>query len=63
MRTNNEIREWARQNSIPLWKIADCLGISEATFFRWLRKPLDSGKQASVLSVIDKLKAEVREGV
>ena len=61
MLANNTIREQARRNNVPLWKVADSLGISEATFFRWLRKPLDGEKQTNNLAVIDKLTTEAKE--
>ena len=61
MLANNTIREQARRNNVPLWKVADSLGISEATFFRWLRKPLDGEKQTNILAVIDKLTTEAKE--
>ena len=61
MLANNTIREQARRNNVPLWTVADSLGISEATFFRWLRKPLDGEKQTNILAVIDKLTTEAKE--
>ena len=37
---NKDVRIAARQARVPLWKIADALGVSEATFTRMMRREL-----------------------
>ena len=51
---NQEIRTAARQARIPLWKIADALGVSEATFTRMMRRELPKEKQEQIKTIIAK---------
>ena len=55
---NIDIRLAARGADVPLWKIADYIGISEATLTRLLRKQVDGSTKAQLMEVIDTLKAE-----
>ena len=52
---NSEIREKAKAAGIPLWKIADVLGITDSTFSRWLRRELPAEKTAECLKAIEML--------
>lgn len=52
---NQEIRSQAKENNIPLWKIADGLGITDSTFSKWLRKELPQEKKIKVLEIISNL--------
>ena len=56
---NEEIRSAAKNAKIPLWKIAQEVGISEPTMTRWLRIPLSCEKSEKILSAISKLTSEV----
>ncbi len=58
MTENNEVRKKARAANIPYWKIADKLGVSENTLYRWLRKPLSESKKADVLNAITEIERE-----
>lgn len=63
MKENLNIRNAARIADIPQWKIADALGISEATFTRWLRVKLSPEREKKVMEVIDRLTQEKQEAV
>lgn len=51
--------EWQRREAhIPLWKIAQMVGISEPTLTRWLRVELSQEKKVRILQAIEQLKRE-----
>ncbi len=52
--TVEEIKREAKKNGVPLWKIADALGISEPTMSRLLRHDLSEEKEAQILDIIRK---------
>ena len=52
---NLDIRMKCKSNNIPLWKLADELGVSEPTFFRWLRYKLPPERKKQMLDAIEKL--------
>lgn len=62
MKENSNIRNAARIANIPQWKIAEALGISEATFTRWLRAKLSPEREEKVMAIIDRL-AQEKQGV
>ena len=62
MKENSNIRNAARIANIPQWKIADALGISEATLTRWLRFKLSTERENKILAIIDRLTQE-KQGV
>jgi transposase-like protein len=55
---NKLIRKKARAADVPLWKIAQALGISEPTLTRWLRFPLPADKEQRILTAISELTQE-----
>ena len=44
---------WAA--GVPLWAVADEMGISPETMYRWLRKPLTAERREQFESAIQKL--------
>ena len=58
MNSNDRIRALARANHVPLWLIADTLGISESTMTRKLRKELPDSEKQEIFKIIDELAAE-----
>ncbi|MBQ7868324.1 MAG: hypothetical protein IJ354_09280 [Clostridia bacterium] len=56
---NQEIRTAAKKLHVPFWKIADSLGISEATFTRMMRRELPKDKYDQIMSIIEKRAAHV----
>lgn len=57
---NLEIRVKIKQNRLCHYEVAQKIGISEATFCRWLREELNEERKKLVLSAIDKLIRGVR---
>ena len=55
---NKEIRRTAKASGVPLWKIADKLGISEPTMSRKLRHELPEAEQTKILNIINELAKE-----
>ena len=55
---NKDIREYAKNNDIPLWRIASKLGINDGNFSRKLRTELSENKKAEIKAIIDELAAE-----
>jgi hypothetical protein len=53
---NMDIKE--AKKDVPDWAIAEKLGISDNTFYRWMRKELPPYKKQLVMQVIDDLKNE-----
>lgn len=56
--TNENIRKAARVANIPLWRIADAMGVGENTVYRWLRRPLDEEKEQRFMDAIEQLSKE-----
>ena len=46
------IKREAKKNGVPLWLIADRMGISEASMTRLLRHELSREKEAVILGII-----------
>lgn len=56
---NEKIRRAARVAGIPLWKIAQFIGVSEPTLTRWLRTPLSSEREKAIMDAIAKMESGV----
>lgn len=57
---NEKVRDSAKRNKIPIWRIAQELGISEATMTRRLRVELPATECAIICEIIDRLAKEVQ---
>lgn len=55
---NTSLRKAMEYTGVPYWKIAAIMGISEATFTRWLRFELSEEKRDAVLAALEKAKRE-----
>ena len=55
---NLKIRDKARIENVPLWKIAHELGITDSTFSKKLRFELSEDETQKILTIIDKLAKE-----
>ena len=62
MKANKDIREKVKQSGVPYWKIAARLGVSEGTLCRWLRMELDEKTKEKIISTIEKIERDEREG-
>lgn len=51
---NKEVRALAKYLAVPFWKIADELGICEATVSRMLRKELNLEDKEKIIKAIKK---------
>lgn len=49
------------KGKIPNWAIAEKLGVSEQTWYLWLRKELDPEVKERVFAIIDELKTEMEK--
>jgi transposase-like protein len=56
---NQDIKK--AKGDLPIWAIAEKLGIHENTLYRWLRTEMDSNKKRMVLNAINELKKELEE--
>ena len=56
--SNKDIRELNKSHKIPLWKIAQYLGISEATMTRKLRHELPQEEKEKIFTIIEELAKE-----
>lgn len=55
---NADIRSYAIEKGVCLWKIADALGVSEATMTRKLRHELSAEEKEQMLLAVDKIVSE-----
>lgn len=55
---NEALKTFARRQKIPLWKIADVLGVSEFTLIRRLRHELKEEDRFLIESIIKELTAK-----
>ncbi len=55
---NLKIRESAKNNNVPLWKIANALGITDSWFSKKLRFEFSDEQTQKVLAIIDELAKE-----
>lgn len=58
MKTNKDIRCAIGARGLKQWQVADALGVSEATFYRKLRKELPNDEKEKILAVIEELGKE-----
>ena len=52
---NQDIRELAKSKNVPLWKIANSLGITDSTFSKKLRFELPNETKQKIESIINEL--------
>ena len=57
IRENEHIRKAARIAEVPLYKVAEAVGISEPTLQRWLRVPLSAEREQRIMEAIKGLEA------
>lgn len=55
---NEYVRMEAKRASVPMWLIAERLGVSEGTILRWMRKELPEEKRDAILAVIWQIQGE-----
>lgn len=55
---NQSIRTAARGERVCFWQIADALGMSEATFTRYMRHELPEEEQKRIFRIIEEIKSK-----
>ena len=53
-RKNEDLKQAARAKGLPLWKLAELAGISEATMTRKMRRELPEHERAKFFELINK---------
>lgn len=56
---NLDIRTAAVSTGVKLWRVADALGIADASLSRKLRKELPQEEKEKIFSIIERLSQEV----
>ena len=54
-RANEELRNYAKNNGVKLWQIADKFGISDGNFSRKLRKELSTEDYNKFIKFVDEI--------
>ena len=57
-KANADVRMAAWSAGLPLWAVANELGVCEMTLSRWMRTEMSTEKKTQVLSAIQKLSKE-----
>ena len=60
-RTNQTLRDTLKKHRIPLWRVAEGLGISEWTLGRWLRHEIDEELDLRIRAVVDSILSSEKE--
>ena len=53
--TNYEIRAAAKEYGVPLWRLAEGLGIADTTLSKKLRKEFSADEKSRALEVIERI--------
>ena len=53
--SNADIKKTAKERGIPLWKIAEQLGIGDYTLSRKMRHELSREEQEQIIEILDSL--------
>lgn len=61
-KANEPVRTAARVAGVPLWAVANRIGVSEPTLLRWLRIPLSEEKEKDIMGAISELGEEWANG-
>ncbi|MDE7205188.1 MAG: hypothetical protein K2O91_25545 [Lachnospiraceae bacterium] len=55
---NKEIKEYIKSRNVPMWRVAECLGIADSSFSRMLRYEISEEKKSRIRAIADELAAE-----
>lgn len=55
---NKEIRDYIKSKSIPMWRVAERLGIADSNFSRMLRYEISEDKKKEIMHIVDELATE-----
>lgn len=57
MKSNQELREYAKSKGVYLWEMAEVIGVSDANFSRRLRRELSDHEKTIMFKVVDHVAA------
>jgi DNA-binding transcriptional regulator YiaG len=57
--SNKEVREAMRKYKVTQWQLADCFGVTEVTFHKWLRHEFPAERKKECMLFIEQLSAAV----
>lgn len=52
---NKEIKEYIKSRNIPMWRVAERLGIADSSFSRMLRYEISEEKRTQIKAIADEL--------
>ena len=52
---NKEIKDYIKSRRVPMWKVAERLGIADSSFSRMLRYEITEEKKLEIYKIIDEL--------
>lgn len=55
---NKEIRDYIKSKGIPMWRVAERLGIADSNFSRMLRYEISEDKKKEIMHIVDELVTE-----
>lgn len=55
---NKDIRDYIKQKNIPMWRVAERLGVADSSFSRMLRYEISEEKKSQIKAIADELAAE-----
>ena len=55
---NKEIKEYIKYKNVPMWMVAERLGIADSSFSRMLRYEISEEKKLQIKAITDELAAE-----
>lgn len=56
----DDLKMLIRMKKIPIWKIAEAVGVSEMTIYRWLRK-YDVEHRRRIMEAIERIESDKHE--
>ena len=60
MRRNEKLKDYMRAQGVEKWRVAEAIGVSESTFYRWLRKDISKELYERAVSATDDIKKAVK---
>lgn len=59
---NTTIKEYAKKNRVPLWRVAERYrgGVTDSYFSRLLRRKFSDDEEKEILSIIDSIAVEMQ---
>jgi len=55
---NKVIRNYIEESGLKYWEVAYKVGVTDATFSKWLRTPLNDSRKERVMAAIKELKED-----